>query len=445
MSGECKKSVLAILIFLTFTTLALGADWGLVNQQGNISMSGYNITLVPVLNLTSMKSDGTTLTMVLNGSTILFNSTADTTLSNLVYANDFLNFTANAPSGTLIVSAGMLNNSKPYYLLLNNVKSQSTTSNTTGWVSFTYPLTATVAFSIEPDYRAPTLVSDSGASPTSMQQGFSTTISAIFSDDNAVSSASVHVENPDGSATNLSMTCGTGSNVTCTKVFTSTLLLGTYFIRFYYPQDNSSNIGNISSTKFFEVTATGSGAGGSSGSSGGGSAVFYPPTVEALVNKTVEKLKNLTEPLTPAIIEFRNITMDAVMPKSLAVQKCLRSGPLFPNTCSDYLLVVEPQNYWVFFSAFIFPFFLIMSIMIGRQRKRSYITDSFFYGIITTVLVSVFVFGGINMYILNYLLDSSKYGLTFLQIGFYSLIVASIGDYYGYRKKSSKTGEWVLV
>lgn len=262
---------LLILFILSISTALASESVSIIDDTdfdtgGNIfltTLAGQNST-----NITASE----TLEFNINNASLQFSATANATLSNITYSSDVLNFTASASQGALNVSAKMLNNNKLYYLFVDGTKNASTTSNASGWISFNYSGWSQHDFSIQADINAPTLTSES-VSPSSVQQGYSTTITAQFLDNTAVSSAIVNVQSPDGLITNWSMACTSGASVTCTKTYSSTVILGAYYIKYYYPQDDSGNVANISSTKTFLVTALVSQGNTGGGGGGGGSSI----------------------------------------------------------------------------------------------------------------------------------------------------------------------------
>jgi len=132
-----RKILFCLIIFLLFSTVA---DAIRINNNGSnvtrFKPSGTDgwITLAngsfSYLNISS--------TYLSINSTYKFNSSANTTISNITHANDKLNFTASATSGTLNLLLVMSNNSYSYVLLIDNVFSQRTVSNSTGYVIFNY-------------------------------------------------------------------------------------------------------------------------------------------------------------------------------------------------------------------------------------------------------------------------------------------------------------------
>ncbi len=277
---------LRIVLIFTFVMFMLpisveASSYFNITDNININLdNGAYITLTAVQNFTNISEPvvrthnstvtlKSTLEINFNDTQARWNTTSNTTLSNITYVNDRLNFTGNATSGILNISVKMLNNSMNYYLFIDGVKNTSVTSNSSGWVNFNYSGWSQHDFSIRTDIDAPVLTSDS-ISPSSAYTGASVTITALFVDDTSVASAIVNIKVPNGTSANWSMTCTSGTSVTCTKVYTSTTDVGTYYVMYYYPQDDSGNIANISSTKTFDistesvVTVSGGGGGGSS-------------------------------------------------------------------------------------------------------------------------------------------------------------------------------------
>ncbi len=153
---------------LMFVTIVSASAYGLITTQGNVTMStpAYNITLIPTLNSTSMSSDGTTLTIGVNTSTLKLNSSNDFSLSNVSYLNDKMNFTINASSGVLNISAKMLNN-KQYSLIVDNIKNITSFSNSSGWIDFNYSSWSQHDFSVVSGYNISGYVNDTLGSPIS--------------------------------------------------------------------------------------------------------------------------------------------------------------------------------------------------------------------------------------------------------------------------------------
>ncbi len=274
-----KKIIEILIIILLLTSIASATDLSYINTGDYIV---FNMSNGAYINLTGQQNFSefnftSTLNISINGSYSTYNSTANITLSNISYLNDILSFTGNASSGILNISSKMLNSNHLYYFFVDNIKNTSVISTLSGVVNFNWSNWSQHDFSIRPDIVAPVLISDS-VSPSSTTQGSSVTVTALFNDDTSVASALVNVKVPNGTTTNYSMVCIGVASVTCTKSYTSTNDVGTYYIVFY-PQDDSGNVANISSIKSFDINVE---SVASSGSGGGGGGSSFIPSVSSI-------------------------------------------------------------------------------------------------------------------------------------------------------------------
>ena len=211
-----------LVLFLSTISLASAQENIIADDTDFDTGNGFLTTVLAGQQFTEITVSDT-LEFFINGIPEQFAANNNIALSNIVYSNDILNFTASASSGTLTISAQMHNSNTIYFLYVDGTNSESTTSNSTGWVTFMYSGWSQHDFSIKADTIAPTLTSES-VSPSSTEQGNSVTISAHFTDNIAVASAIVNVESPDGLSLNWSMVCTQGASVTCIKQYNEPII-----------------------------------------------------------------------------------------------------------------------------------------------------------------------------------------------------------------------------
>ncbi len=132
--------LIVMILLLVLITPVNVVGYGLVSTEGNVTMRipAYNITLIPILNLSSMSSDGTTLSMEVNTSTLKLNSSSDFQLSDISYTNDKMLFTINANSGELNISTKTSTPDKVYNFKVDNQIIQTGTSDANRWIAFSY-------------------------------------------------------------------------------------------------------------------------------------------------------------------------------------------------------------------------------------------------------------------------------------------------------------------
>lgn len=431
-----KKVLFFPFILLLLISSAMG--YGLVTTQDNVTMSNpsYNITLVPTMNLSSMSSDGTTLTLNMNSSTmtLLLNSSSDFTVSNLAHPlnsvhteDSTIDFTVSADAGTLNISAEMPYINFLYKLSTDGTVSSSRYSNATGWVDFTSSSWSEHDLSIQP---ADWLTSSNVTSENSFIQAYPVTVYAEYNTDSNVTSSKVRIMNPDASEANYTMTCTGTSSSSCSLVYSVTVNVGTYYILYFYPTDWSGNERNITSDISFItiVPPVGGGTGTTSTASGGGGAAPPPAT-------TPTPSPTPTTTPEPDLL-FTDIREGATEPQAIDIAKCLTDSLTMSNRCSSYNygVVVEPFNWWVAIGAYLSALGIIFVQTVRLDKKREFIKETLIYGTLTVLASALLVSVGFNVYIVNYLMDSPKYFYTFINFGIFGSFIAMIGDSYYYRR-----------
>lgn len=132
-------SILICAVTLLQILLTPALAYGIISTSGNISMGGYNLTLLPDLNATGMSGSSSALQITHNASTIELNATGDATISAISYRDLNYTYTVNTSSGVILYSSlNFQANGEPYNILVDRVYNRSATSNSTGWISFNY-------------------------------------------------------------------------------------------------------------------------------------------------------------------------------------------------------------------------------------------------------------------------------------------------------------------
>ncbi len=235
--------------------------------------------------------------------------------------------------------------------------------------------------------------------------------------DNDSINITVGVTLTGGSEVNNTMVQTAGTS-TWTYPF-STLTTGTYTVTHFYI---STAYGNVTKSDTLQFTVTTAPSASSGGGGGGGGGSSTTTTIIQQVNATSPPLlaQNLTEGSEPA---------------TDAIAKCLTESLTMSNRCNGYNfgVVVEPFNWWVAIGAIISGFAVVGAKELYAPKKRDWLPDSLLYGAVTIILVVAGTEVGINMYFINYIVDSPKYAWTFFSFMTWGAMVSLIGDAYTYR------------
>jgi hypothetical protein len=149
-----------ILLIVLFSIQNVNA-YGIVNTQGNITINGYNVTMIPLLYLPYATADTTNITLGLNSSIIKLDGNSDYTIS------DIIDIPVSPTNSTRFVfsNTGNINfyvqktkNNFSYGLFVDGVINSAAISNSTGWMHFMYTLTGSHSISIQ-EYYALALIS----------------------------------------------------------------------------------------------------------------------------------------------------------------------------------------------------------------------------------------------------------------------------------------------
>jgi len=285
------------------------------------------------------------------------------------------------------------------------------------------------------DITAPTLVTSS-LSASSITLGDTVLISAQFDGQNAnISSALVRVERPDASIANWTMTCGSGANVTCTYSYTSTASIGQYFIRFFYPTDDSGNSGSISSSLTFTASAASSGGGGG----GGGGGNLQDKVV--VVNAPAANISTLLPQVN--FVNQTDIRSTADLEK---IGQCLSSNLMLSSACAGGTIniVTNPMNYWVLIGAFLASFGIAWFLAIYNQKKIAWFTDPAIFGVAAITITMILTLVGLNMFFFNYLFNDSKPLYMTASFALWSVFVSAAGFQLMYGGKRNRTFEFII-
>lgn len=292
----------------------------------------------------------------------------------------------------------------------------------------------TASFTV--DTTLPTVTSSS-VDATSITIGNGVTITASVDGQNAnISSVIVQVERPDATTANWTMTCSSGETANCTKSYTSTSDIGTYYVRYFYVTDDSSLTGAYTSELTFTASAVQSGnSGGGSGGGGSGAVVIIPSA-------------NVSD-LLP-VISFNNVTDSRSTADLAKIGKCLSQNLMLSSQCSGgtITIVSNPMNYWVLVGAYLFSFIVVFLASMIEDKPRTYFTDTFLYGTFTVIFVMLFSLVGLNMFVFNLIFESSLPGWMFASFGMWAIFVSLAGDQYtqggkGSRKSSNREFQFI--
>lgn len=198
--------------------------------------------------------------------TMMFNSSANVTLSSITHASNYLTLTAYGGGGTLNFSANLTNTSTKFFYKFDGAFSQTLTSNSTGWISGSQIISGTHDLSFS---TRNVTFTDASLSPSSAPVFSSFVISVNLNDNDGgtISSATAQVQKPGGTQ-NYTMTHGVGNLWSLS--FADSGTTGVYTVISFNATDSSGANFSIGSALGFRTTSSPAGGTSGRGEPGGG-------------------------------------------------------------------------------------------------------------------------------------------------------------------------------
>ncbi len=203
----------------------------------------------------------------------------------------------------------------------------------------------------------------------------------------------------------------------------SSLTAGAYSVVFY-ADDGYHPVVSSQSLTITVTTAPSNGGGNNNGGGGGGGGggASVQPTPAG----------NLSDLLPP--INFVNVTDTRSAADLEKIGKCLSQDFMLSSACSGGTIniVKDPMNYWVLVGAYLFSFIMIFIAAIIDDKPRAYFTDTLLYGTFAVIFVMLFTLVGLNMFVLNFVFQSSLPGYMFGSFGVWAAFITIAGDQFTY-------------
>ncbi len=254
----------------------------------------------------------------------------------------------------------------------------------------------------------------------------STIISIPITDaDNDALTVTAGITLVGGVEVNYTMTA-TGGSSTYNYTF-STLTTGTYTIIFYADDGYHP----VVSSQTLTISVTNPVGGGS----GGGGGYVSPTPVPS--NDSVANVSKIFDEFN-----FVNVTDTRSAADLEKIGKCLSQDFMLSSACSGGTIniVKDPMNYWVLVGAYLFSFIMIFLSALIDDKPRAYFTDTLLYGTFAVIFVMLFSLVGLNMFVFNFVFQSSLPGYMFGSFGVWAAFITIAGDQYSYgEKKNNRT------
>lgn len=196
--------------------------------------------------------------------------------------------------------------------------------------------------------------------------------------------------------------------------FNTTNAAGIYKLDTFFVTDNSTITGKTEVSLTFTATTPSTSTSTTIISGGGGA--LNPPDV--LINATFDtgsllKLKNLTNTLPSSIVQ--------------KIQECYTTDLLLKPECAESIIFTEPINWMsAILGSLLGAFITMFYVRVISRDRRSIIPDVILYGTISFIIVQLLVVVGLNVYFLNFLLQSNLPGYLFMSFVVWGLIFSYV-------------------